>query len=120
MAIPFDKRAPSVHGSARVVVGEVNRSQTNMWKVSISASGSLVYVTGAGAQQAGLVDTHGVFRALPIPAGRLNEPRVAPDGKRLFMTLNTAGGSDVMMFDLAAGAAKRMTTEGAYNTRAEW
>ncbi len=120
MAVPFDERKLVVRGSPRVLVNEVSRSASNMAKASVSASGSLVYVAGAGSQQPGLVDTHGVFRPLPIPAARFVEPRVAPDGKRLLMTLSSAGGSDVMMFDLASGAAKRVTTEGANNTRAEW
>jgi serine/threonine-protein kinase len=121
MAVPFDARARRVTGSARVVVAEVQHNPaTGEAKAAVSANGSLAYVGGSGIVQVVAVDAHGAARPLPIPADRLSDPRYSPDGRRVLVTLQSAGRSDVWMYDAASGAPRRVTAEGTVNQRAEW
>jgi serine/threonine-protein kinase len=120
MAVPFDASGPTVNGEGQVVISEVQRAGQNVPKASLSAAGSLVYVRGSALQELVFVDAHGVARPLPIPRGRISNPVLSPDGKRLIAELASGPRVDVMMYDLATGAATRMTFEGASNQRAQW
>ena len=121
MAIPFDVGARRVTGSARVVVPDVAQNNpTGQPKAALSASGSLAYVSGTGILQAVVVDLHGAARPLAIPPGRLNNPRYAPDGRRIAADLASGGRRDVWIYDVASGAAHRVTAEGTTNDRPEW
>jgi Tol biopolymer transport system component len=121
MAVPFDARARRLTGSARVVVAEVQHNPATLEsKAAVSANGSLAYVGGSGIVQVVAVDAHGAARPLPIPADRLSDPRYSPDGRRVLVALQSAGRSDVWIYDVASGAPRRVTAEGTVNQRAEW
>jgi Tol biopolymer transport system component/tRNA A-37 threonylcarbamoyl transferase component Bud32 len=120
MAIPFDVGARRVTGSARVVVADVAQNGPGETKAALSANGSLVYVSESGTVQAVVVDLHGAARPLAIPPGRLNNPRYAPDGRRIAADLESGGRRDVWIYDVASGAAHRVTAEGTLNDRPEW
>ena len=120
MAIPFDLGARRVTGSARVVVAEAAVNPTGEVKATVSASGALVYVRGKAQVQVVVVDMRGVARPLAIPTARLTSPRYSPDGRRIVADVNSGGRADVWIYDVASGAAHRVTTEGTLNTRPEW
>ena len=121
MAAPFDARALRVTGSARVVVAEVQRNPgVGEAKAALSANGTLAYVTGTGVVQAVLVDLRGAARPLAVPPGALDDPRYSPDGRRIAADLSSGGRTDVYIYDVGSGAARRVTSEGTMNHRAEW
>jgi serine/threonine-protein kinase len=120
MAIPFDVGARRVTGSARAVAAEAAMNPTGEVKAAISASGSLAYVRGGARAQVVVVDMRGVARPLAIPPARLASPRYSPDGRRIVADLSSGGRTDVWIYDVASGAAHRVTTEGASNARPEW
>jgi dipeptidyl aminopeptidase/acylaminoacyl peptidase len=121
MAVPFDARARRVTGSARVVVAEVRHNPATLEpKAAVSANGSLAYVSGSEIVQVVAVDERGTARPLPIPADQLSDPRYSPDGRRVLVALQSAGRTDVWMYDVASGAPRRVTAEGTVNMRAEW
>ena len=120
MAIPFDVGARRVTGSARVVVAEAAVNPTGEVKAAMSASGALVYVRGKAQVQVVVVDMRGGARPLAIPPARLTSPRYSPDGRRIVADVNSGGRADVWIYDVASGAAHRVTTEGTLNTRPEW
>jgi Tol biopolymer transport system component len=79
-----------------------------------------VYVSGTGILQAVVVDLHGAARSLAIPPGRLNDLRYSPDGRRIATAVASGGRRDVWIYDVASGAAHRVTAEGTTNDRPEW
>ena len=121
MAAPFDARALRVTGSARVVVAEVGHIVGNgEMKAALSANGTLAYITGSGIKQAVVVDARGAALPLPVPPGRLGNPRYSPDGRRIAADLTSGVRTDVWVYDIGSGAAQRVTSEGILNDRAEW
>jgi Tol biopolymer transport system component len=120
MAVAFDERRLRVTGTPTVVVGEVQQNFTGEAKAAVSASGSLVYASGSGALQLVLADAHGIAKPLNVPTGKLNDPRLSPDGKRVVLDVASAGRTDVWIYELASGAPQRLTAEGTVNHRPEW
>jgi serine/threonine-protein kinase len=120
VAIPLDAGAGRVTGSPHVVVAEVAQSPVGAAKAALSASGSLAYLGGGAIVQAVVVDMKGAVRPLAVPAGRLSSPRYSPDGRRLAADLSSGGHQDVWIYDVASGAAHRMTSDGTVNSRPEW
>ena len=120
LAVPFDPSGPRVTGTGREVLPEVQMSVLSQPKAAVSASGSIVFVTGSNVVQAVLVDVRGAARPLPIPAARLQAPRFSPDGRRVVAEVAAPGRSDVWIYDLALGTSQRMTSDGTGNGRADW
>ncbi len=120
VAVPFNTRTLRVAGSERVVVQEVAQGVIGTPKVTLSPNGSLAYVPGSTVVQMVAVDLHGATRPLAVPAGRLNNPRYSPDGRRIATDLSASGRQDIWIYDAASGAAQRVTSEGTQNQRAEW
>jgi hypothetical protein len=120
VAVPFDARTLRVTGSASVVVQEVAQGASGGPKVALSANGSLVYVSGVTLAQLVAVDLRGAARPLPVPAGRFSNLRYSPDARRIAADLTSGGRADVWIYDVASGAAHRLTSEGTQNQRPEW
>jgi serine/threonine-protein kinase len=121
MAIPFDVGARRVTGSARVVLADVARNGIFAQpKAALSASGALAYVSGSRTVQAVAVDLHGTARPLHIPPGPLTTLRYSPDGRRIAADVASGGRTDVWIYDVASGAAQRVTSDGTVNTYPEW
>ena len=120
MATAFDAGAPRVTGSARIVVGQTQRSNNSQPKAAVSASGSLAYVSGSNLRRAVIVDLRGAERPLPIPPGQLNWPRFSPNGRQVLADVLSGGRNDVWIYDVASGAGRRVTTEGTTNNRGGW
>ena len=120
MAVPFDSRRLRTFGATRTVGDAQVGPATGQVKAAVSASGSLVYVSGGGKMQLVAVDSRGAPRILPVPPGRLNNPRLSPDGRRVALDITTTGRVDVWVFELSSGASARLTSEGTANIRPEW
>jgi serine/threonine-protein kinase len=120
-AIAFDVGALRVTGSPRVVLSDVqSAATTGEAKASMSANGSLAYVSGTGFVQAMVVDMRGGTQPTKVPPGRLSNPRYSPDGRRVLVDLISGERTDVWIYDIESGAAQRVTSEGTLNQRAEW
>ena len=89
-------------------------------KAALSASGALAYVSGSRTVQAVAVDLHGTARPLHIPPGPLTTLRYSPDGRRIAADVASGGRTDVWIYDVASGAAQRVTSDGTVNTYPEW
>jgi len=120
VAVPFDARAFRVTGSQRVVMQGVAQGGIGAQKAALSANGSLAFVGGATLVQLVAVDMRGAARPLPVPLGRLSNPRYSPDARRIAADLVSGARQDVWIYDVASGAAQRVTSEGVLNQRPEW
>jgi serine/threonine-protein kinase len=99
------------------VANDVRVGSGGAAKAALSASGSLVYLTGNTQNQLSLVGSGTVARTL-TETGAFSFPRFSPDGRRIAVTV---GGSmlDIWIYDLATNTLRRLTTEGT-NEREEW
>ena len=121
MAVPFDeRRIRAKTASAALVLDQVSISATGASRAALSASGSLVYQTGGGAQQVVLADARGAVRVV-VPQARIyTQARFSPDGKRIALTVGSGTSTDIQIYEIATGTLTRLTTEGATNDRPEW
>jgi len=123
MAAPFDAQRLQLMGSAVPVLENVLQSAaTGAAQYSLSATGSLVYISGgANALPRKLVwvTRNGVEQAIPAPPHSYNYPRLSPDGRRVSVTI-VEQESQTYVYDLARDALARLTFGGNLNQYAVW
>jgi len=120
MAVPFDPQRLEVKGAPVSVVQNVLQGQApGAVQYSVSASGSLVYVSGS----AQVLDTRlvwvsrsGTEQPLAVPAKDYGFPRFSPDGSRVAVT----SGGQVWLYDTARDTLTRFTFEGSANLYPTW
>jgi Tol biopolymer transport system component len=120
MAAPFDVRRQVLSGEAVPVVENVQVNPvTGAAQYSISATGSLVYVSGGSqANQSRLVwvSRDGKEQPLAAPPRAYNRPRISPDGRKVAVDQD----NQVWVYELARDTMIRFTFEGSTNTCPVW
>ena len=121
VAVPFDLSSGKVTGPS--IVGEQGSlSIPGAPKAALSYSGTLAYYQDILAPtELVFVDTAGRVRHL-VTQGRerFSDPRIAPDGHRLAVTISSDTNSEVFVVDMATGTRERLTTQEGSKRRAEW
>jgi eukaryotic-like serine/threonine-protein kinase len=128
LAMPFDLRhlqpigqpIPVVEGVRRVTGGASGASQ-----VSVSSTGSLVYIPGPPGSAAtqfdvALTDRKGNIEPLRLPSASYEYPRVSPDGKQIAFGTEDGKEAVVWVYDLAGTNAVRRLTFGGRNRFPVW
>jgi serine/threonine-protein kinase len=112
MAVPFDPERLEVKGAAvPVVEGVLSTGLIVNAQYSLSATGSLVYVSGsAQALQSKLVwvSRNGAEQPLAAPVRNYGYPRLSPDGHRVAVVSEP----QIWLYDLARDTLSRFTFEG--------
>ncbi len=119
MAAPFDARRRALTGEAVPVVENVQRNGTGAAQYSISATGSLVYVSGGiQGNQSKLVwvSRDGKEQPLAAPPRAYNRPRISPDGRKVAVDQD----GQVWVYELARDTMTRLTFEGSSNAGPVW
>ncbi len=123
LAVPFDPRRLTTTGTAvPVVEGVLQSSVSGAAQYSFSATGSLVYVSGAvQSDQSKLVwvSRNGAERLVAAPARAYLQPRLSPDGQRVAATI-TEQDTQTWLYDLSRDTLTPFTFEGNVNTGAVW
>ncbi|MEA3247357.1 MAG: protein kinase [Gemmatimonadota bacterium] len=121
-AVPFDAKRQRITGTPVVLLaGVLTDDYFGMLKASLSANGSLAYLSGSNRAELALAERGG--RAVPVAgasAGLFGYPRFSPDGKRIAFAQHTGDRTDIWVLDVASGLMTRVTTEGPGNSRPEW
>jgi eukaryotic-like serine/threonine-protein kinase len=120
MAVPFDPQRLELRGTpVPVAQGVMQDPSPAPAQYSVSAAGSLVYVSGsAQGSQSKLVwvSRNGTEQPLTAPAHDYGFPRLSPDGRRI--ALQT--GRQIWIYDLARDALTRFTFQGSINEYPAW
>jgi len=120
IAVPFDSKRLEVTGTAVPVVQDVAEGPTPAAaQYSVSATGSLVYVSGSaqGAESKLLwVSRSGTEQPLPAPAHDYSYPKVSPDGRRIVIVSS----GQLWLYDLSRDTLTRFTFEGSDNAYPTW
>jgi serine/threonine-protein kinase len=117
MAVPFDAARLEMKGSPVPVLEGVHSVTGPFGSFAFSESGTLAYVPGeapeALARTLVWVDRKGVEQPVPAPPRQYNLPRLSPDGGRVAVEIQDprTRRADVWVYDLARGAASRITFE---------
>jgi len=124
MAVPFDPQRLTVTGAAVPIVEGVLQSlaSSGFAQYSISATGSLVYVTGsAQARQSTLVwvSRNGAEQPLAAPAHNYRFPRISPDGRSVALAI-VEQETQIWLYDLSRDTLTRLTFEGNLNFAPIW
>jgi eukaryotic-like serine/threonine-protein kinase len=122
MAVPFDPQRLQITGAAVPVVQGVLRSPvTGGDQYSISATGSLAYVSGTAQSTQTLtwVSRNGAEQPLAAAGHVYIYPRLSPDGRRVAVTIAEQEGQ-VWLYDLARETLSRFTFEGNLNQIPVW
>jgi serine/threonine-protein kinase len=118
LAAPFDVDTLEIEGpTVNVVEGVADSGNTGSMHFSVAANGSLVYVTGAVADQTGLrkpvfVDPRGREEDPDVEPRPFSNPRVAPDGTRLALHTNE-NNRDIWIWHRTRRVLTRLTFDPA-------
>jgi serine/threonine-protein kinase len=120
MARTFDLRGQTVGEAAIPVVEGVALSRlgelfSGSAQLSVSDTGSLIYVPGNAERQRELimVDRSGTITPLKLPPALYQHPRVSPDGQQVTYYIDDGKTSAVYAYELSgATAPRRLTFEG--------
>jgi eukaryotic-like serine/threonine-protein kinase len=121
MGVPFDEDKGEVTGAPVPLVDQVaSEVGSPLTYASLSADGTLLYVTGTTRRQLSIATGDGSARPIIPEAGAISHPRLSPNGRHIAMTVGSSARSDVWVYDLPSGPFARLTTEGNNNDRPEW
>ena len=90
-------------------------------RASLSATGSLLYQSGATKSELVLAGPTG--RADPVrqEAENYGFPRFSPNGNRIALTRTSGSGTEIWIYDRTVGTLERLTSgDGISNDRPEW
>ena len=129
-AVPFDLRRLEVTAGSVPVVEGVRRGNTpemnpGVAHFSVSNTGALIYVPGplsptAADRKLVRIDLKGGIKALELPPGRYETPRVSPDGKHVAFGTEDVKEAIVWIYDLAGTSSMRRLTVGGRNRYPIW
>jgi len=122
MAVPFDTQRMEATGAAVPVVEDLLQSTLNSGSAqySVSATGTLVYVSGGAAQRRLVwVSRTGVEQPLAAPVHPYVYPRLSPDGRQVAVTISEEG-LQVWLYNLSRDALTRLTFGGSMNVFSSW
>jgi serine/threonine-protein kinase len=121
MAVAFDATRLTATGGAVRVLDNVLEWFDGAAQVSVSRSGSAVYVPGnaqATARRLISVDSSGSVTPLAAPPRAYASPRLSPDGRMLLVTI--AGTTEeIWLYDMSEASLKQITFE-AHNSHPIW
>ena len=124
LAQVFDLDQLAIRGGPVPLVEDVRTAGavTGAAQFSLSSGGSLVYVTGSGSGDEGLVwvDHEGHEEVLDVPAEDYGELRVSPDGTRVAAAIQRGETSSIWTADVTRGTLSRVTSEAANEATPIW
>src|SRR5262245_32086206 len=117
-AVPFDPKQQKVTGKAFAVLEGVRQLFTGAAALSVSNTGTLVYIPGPATLSRSVrmlvvTDRNGSTTPLPLPPAPYVHPRVSRDGKHVAVSTDDGREANVFVYDLTgASTMRRLTFEG--------
>jgi Tol biopolymer transport system component len=124
-AAPFDLSRLEVTGQAVPVLEDVTGSlSTGGAQFAVAGNGTLVYLPGGslgvGAAPIVWMDREGKTSALRTTLANWSNPRFAPDGQRIAVSINDGHQSDVWVYDWTRDTLSRLTFDPADDVLPAW
>jgi hypothetical protein len=115
MAQVFDASKMQLKGDAIPLVQQVNSNG-----VDVSSNGILAYTNLANQDQLTWYDRQGKVVGTLGEPGVVQLTAISPDGSRVAVGRNVAGGTDLWVYNVATGAPTRLTFDGKTNEDPVW
>jgi Tol biopolymer transport system component len=115
MNVALDASRVTISGSPVPVLENVRQSADGAVQLSVSRSGTAVFVPGGpGASERRLVSVgrDGSSTAFAAPPGAYAFPRVSPDGQRLIVAME-APTRDLWLYDVTSGTTTQVTFDAS-------
>jgi eukaryotic-like serine/threonine-protein kinase len=123
LAQPSDADAGALRGVATTLVRGVRVQESQrLTFAAASRTGTIVWATAHADESVfALYDRNGRrLRVLDIEPGKVFEPALSRDGRRLLFMRTEKGSADVFLHDLKAGTTQRVTTSPEYDELPTW
>ena len=123
LAQPLDIEGARLTGDVTTIATDVRVEDSQRGTfASVSSNGTIVWASAdAGEFAFAWYDRSGKrLAALPIAPGKLMQPRLSLDGKKLVFTRAAAGTADIWVHDLSSGATSQLTTDPDYDENPAW
>jgi eukaryotic-like serine/threonine-protein kinase len=123
LAQPLDIDGRRLTGDVWTIASDVRVEESQRGTfASVSSNGTIVSASAKAAdlEFAWFSRDGRKLDTLPIPRGKLIQPRISPDGKRLAFTRPARGTADIWMLDFASGATTQLTTETGFDENPAW
>ena len=116
-AIPFDPARREVRGSPVPVLDQVQAGQANGSRLTISAAGAMIYLSGVAVTGRQVVEIDRAGReTVLIPAlAQYSHPRWSPTSDRIAMTID----NHIWIYDMGSKTLSQLTSSGV-NQRPTW
>ena len=111
LAVPFDPARPKATATPVRLLDNVMESFDGAAQLSVSPSGTAVYIAGefeSNQRRLVTVDRLGAATPFAAPPRAYVAPRLSPDGRKLLVTIEAAT-SDVWMYDVTLGTLSQVT-----------
>ena len=99
-----------VEESQRATFASVSDNGTIVWASARASDLAFAWYDRTGRQLA----------PLPIAPGKIVQPRLSPDGRKLLFTRVIGGTADIWVHDIASGATTQVTTDPDYDENPSW
>ena len=121
MSLQFDAGRLEALGDPVPVAGNVQMGPTSrVGKLAISRNGTIAFASGAfGSVSLVEIARDGSERDAGAAARFFGTPRLAPDGRRIALSVTETGATDIWTFDRIAKTLTRLTFDGA-GSRPVW
>jgi serine/threonine-protein kinase len=125
-AAPFDLGTLQMTGSpVPVVEGVASDSSSGVAEAAVTAAGTLAYAPGAdrsGINESPLawIERSGATRPLRSAPSIWGTPKFSPDGRRLALTLNIRGQTDIWTYAWDTDTSTRFTFDPAVDAMPVW
>ena len=123
LAQAFDVESLALSGDVTTIATGIRVEESQrLAYVSASLTGQLAWATSRAADNVlALYSRDGRrIRTLDIPPGKLVQPTLSPDGKRLLFTSVERGGADIFLHDLTSNVTERLTNDANYDESPVW
>jgi serine/threonine-protein kinase len=113
--VRFDPIAVEIHGTPQPLIDDVFfKNTTGAADVSVSATGTLAYVSGRLSDSTTLIwtDRQGNASQVPVPPASFIALRLSPDGRRVALTQNDKGAPGIWVYDFERQTLMRVTPSG--------
>jgi serine/threonine-protein kinase len=130
MVAPFDQNAMKVTGKPTALVQGIRLAPSSSVDLAVSDNGTLLYTRGTATEKQELVWVGRDGKAEPVDPnwqGTFIQPSLAPDGRRLAVTLLPGGSydavgqtSDIWIKRLDRGPPTKLTLDGMSRDYAAW
>jgi Tol biopolymer transport system component len=123
LAQPLDPEAGRLSGEVESIASDVRVEESQRGTfASVSDTGRIVWASARAAELtfAWYERSGRRLDALPIPSGKIMQPRISPDGRRLAFTRALGGTADLWVHEFASGTTTQVTTDPDYDENSTW